>query len=265
MIQRPLSFAIYALAALVGLIAFLYPLFIGGLIQSRGIESSPADGIASNPSILTLLLLVIGLVALVVEVQGQAINTKVLAALGILVAIGAVLRFLETAIPGPAGFSPIFVPIILAGYVYGGRFGFLMGILTLLTSALITGGIGPWLPYQMFTAGWIGMSSGWLPHPRDSHKQLTILIIFSFVWGILFGAILNLYFWPFLTGEEGVSWAANGGLGGIVARYGAYYLATSLVWDLARAFGNGLLMMAIGLPALRALSRFKDRIQFEVL
>ena len=36
---------------------------------------------------------------------------------------------------------------------------FLLGVLTLLVSAILTGGVGPWLPYQMFTAGWVGLSA----------------------------------------------------------------------------------------------------------
>jgi hypothetical protein len=96
-----------------------------------------------------------------IEVQGEAVSAKVVAALGMLVALASVLRFLETAIPGPGGFSPVFVPIILAGYVFGSRFGFLMGAMTLLVSALLTGGVGPWLPYQMFVCG-LGRIQRWL-------------------------------------------------------------------------------------------------------
>jgi energy-coupling factor transport system substrate-specific component len=188
----------------------------------------------------------------------------VVATLGLLVAATSVLRFLETAIPGPGGFSPIFVPIILAGYVYGARFGFLMGALTLLASAVITGGVGPWLPYQVFAAGWVGLTAGWLPHLQSKRQELALLTMFSFGWGLLFGAILNLYYWPFLATAAGDAVQPQSGIWQALARYGAFYLTTSFAWDLARALGNALLVLAIGLPVLRALRRFRDRMQFEV-
>ncbi len=37
-----------------------------------------------------------------------------------------------------------------------------MGVYTIVVSALITGGVGPWLPYQMLVTGWVGMSAGGL-------------------------------------------------------------------------------------------------------
>jgi energy-coupling factor transport system substrate-specific component len=47
-------------------------------------------------------------------------------------------------------------------------------------------------------------------------------------------------------------------------RYAAYYAATSFLWDFGRALGNALLMAALALPAIRAITRFRDRFQFEV-
>ena len=73
--------------------------------------------------------------------------------------MNSTLRFAEAAIPGPGGFSPIFLLIVLGGYVYGARFGFLLGALTILVSGMLTGGVGPWMPYQMFVAGWTGMAA----------------------------------------------------------------------------------------------------------
>ncbi|HUS94124.1 MAG TPA: ECF transporter S component [Patescibacteria group bacterium] len=266
MMQRTSSVAIYVLATVAGLIAFTYPLFLGVVtaadpFDAAGSTVTPIGGTA----LLTSLLLLIGLGALLIEVQGQAVNAKVLAAMGLLVAIASVLRFLETAIPGPGGFSPVFVPIILAGYVYGARFGFLMGTMTMITSALITGGIGPWLPYQMIAAGWVGMSAGWLPHPDRRRLELALLTGFAIFWGLFFGFILNLYFWPFIAGEVKLATTDSAGLPGIFARYGAFYLTTSLVWDIARGLGNGLMMLAIGIPAVKALSRFRDRLRFEIV
>ena len=79
------------------------------------------------------------------------------------------------------------------GYVFGARFGFLLGAMTMLVSGIITAGVGPWLPYQMFTAGWVGLSAGLLPHLRRPRAELALLIVFAGLWGFAYGAILNLY------------------------------------------------------------------------
>jgi energy-coupling factor transport system substrate-specific component len=256
--SRPLSGTIYGLSALVGLVAFAYPLFVSELVGPERAAASQAE-----TPLLAMALLLLGLGALLIEMQGRSVNARMVATLGLLVAATSVLRFLETAIPGPGGFSPIFVPIILAGYIYGARFGFLMGALTLLASAVITGGVGPWLPYQVFAAGWVGLTAGWLPHLRGRRQELVLLTVFAFGWGLLFGAILNLYYWPYLSSSAAGGWQAGSGFGQGLARYGAFYLTTSLAWDLVRALGNALLVLAIGLPVMRALGRFRDRMQFE--
>jgi energy-coupling factor transport system substrate-specific component len=248
----------------------------------------------------------LSVIALLVELQGRSLSAKTVAMLGVLVAVTSVLRFLEVAFPMPGGFSPIFAPIIIAGYVFGGRFGFLMGTFTLLASALITGGIGPWLPYQMFTAGWAGLTAGWLRRIADaslrvrsvqatglstgvglrtapstrreprltSHatrntqdltrSSILILCIFGFIWGLLYGAIINVYFWPFAGGPAEQTWAPGIGLGETLARYGAFYVVTSLAWDLARAVGNVALILVLGAPMVKALERFRRRFNFEV-
>ena len=160
--RRVLSNAIYALSATLGVLAFIYPFFLN---EGRGGVTPPLPiGMAHGQDALlvTTALVMLSLVALLVEMQGQAISAKTVALLGVLVAITSVLRFIEVAVPMPGGFSPIFAPIILTGYVFGSRFGFLMGAFTLLVSGLITGGVGPWLPYQMFAAGWVGLTAGWL-------------------------------------------------------------------------------------------------------
>jgi energy-coupling factor transport system substrate-specific component len=245
--------AIYALAILIGLAAFLAP-FIFPQQEAQG----------NLAPLLTMLMLGLTLIVLLVEVQGQVVSAKIIAALGILVAIASVLRFIEVAIPGPGGFSPIFAPIILAGYVFGPRFGFLLGTLTLLVSALITGGVGPWLPYQMFTAGWVGLTSGWLPHPGQLRYQLALLLAWGAFWGMLYGVLINLFFWPLLVGVTGTGWQPGAGFGENMARYGAFYLATSFLWDIGRALGNVALLLILGIPAIQALARFRDRFHYEL-
>jgi energy-coupling factor transport system substrate-specific component len=226
------------------------------------------------PALMTLLL-VLCLLVILVEAQGPTLNTKLIALLGVLVAINSALRFIETAIPGPGGFTPIFFLIILVGYTFGGRIGFLMGALTLLVSALITGGVGPWLPGQMFTAGWVGMSTPLLrpiirrlmAHHRTKSRsginpEIMILAVFGLLWGFLYGAIMNLWQWPFIAGPQGQSWNVGLSIVEILQRYFAFYLVTSLVWDALAAAGNVLLITTFGAPALRALRRFRQRFAF---
>jgi energy-coupling factor transport system substrate-specific component len=284
--SRLFSLAIYLASTASGLLVLLYPFFLPAL----PVGSVPGQMHAGEMPFLMLLLLGLCLLVVLYEAQGQTVNTKLIALLGVLVAINSALRFLETAIPGPGGFTPIFFLIILTGYVFGGRVGFLMGALTLLVSALVTGGVGPWLPSQMFTAGWVGMSTPLLrslmggvrrlssrsPHRPGSgasplqettrrrleQGEILLLAAFGLLWGFLYGAIMNLWEWPFIVGPQAQSWSPNIGLLATLQRYAVFYLATSLVWDAIGAFGTALMMLAFGGPALRVLRRFRQRFTF---
>ena len=269
--RRIVSGLIYALSGAIGVMAFIYPFFTPA-------QSVAQHGMAHSQDapLVTAALVGLSVIALLIEVQGQTISAKTVAMLGVLVAIASVLRFIEVAVPMPGGFSPIFAPVMLAGFVFGGRFGFLMGTFTLLASALVTGGMGPWLPYQMFTAGWAGMGAGWLgkiltPGGQTlersgefGRRDLGLLAVFGFVWGLLYGAIMNIYFWPYAMGPSEQTWSPGIGLGATLSRYAVFYLATSLAWDLARAIGNSALILLLGTPTVRALLRFRRRFNFEV-
>ena len=270
--SRFFSIAIYLAATLSGVLVLLYPFFLPSSSQPAGFGSIWAG---QMPLMMTFLL-GLCLLVLLFEAQGPMVNTKLIALLGILVAINSALRFIETAIPGPGGFTPIFFLIIFVGYVFGGRVGFLMGALTLLVSALVTGGVGPWLPAQMFTAGWVGMSTPILrpiiraltkKQNESLHKGLTtelvLLAFYGMLWGFLYGAIMNLWQWPFIIGLQNQSFTSGLGFLTTVQHYLAFYLVTSLVWDIAAALGNVVLILALGAPTLRALRRFKQRFEFK--
>ncbi len=282
-LNKLLSISIYALASLIGLSAFLYPFFTLSIQTGAAATQQMAHG--TDSPLMLALLIGLCLAALAVEAQGQAMSAKVIALLGILVAINSALRFAEAVVRGPGGFSPVFMLIIVCGYVFGSRFGFLMGILSLLVSAIITGGIGPWLPYQMFTAGWMGMSAGWIAYLRDAlialkgnkpkstpsapatarrgpSLEIIALCAFGALWGFIYGAVMNLWFWPFQAGDPGQSWQAGLGVAQGLQRYLAFYLATSFIWDVFAAIGNVLLLGLFGKPTLRALQRFRNRFMF---
>jgi energy-coupling factor transport system substrate-specific component len=269
--SRLINLALYLAATLSGMLILLYPFFLPVVSQQTGFGTLRAS---EMPAMMTLLL-GLCLLVLLFEAQGPIVNTKLIALLGILVAINSALRFIETAIPGPGGFTPIFFLIILVGYVFGGRVGFLMGALTLLVSALVTGGVGPWLPAQMFTAGWVGLSTPILrpmmkvftaKNARQTkstiNPEIIMLAGFGLLWGFLYGAIMNLWQWPFIAGPQSQSYAAGLGFIATLQHYVAFYLVTSLVWDAVAAIGNVLLLLALGIPALRALRRFRQRFEF---
>ena len=250
-IRRILDRAPILLVTLLGLGAFIYPIVVPPP-QTRVSAAAHAE----DAPLVFLLLITLSLLAVLADLENQRLDSKTIALLGILSAINAVLRF----VPGPTGFSAIFFLPILCGYTYGGDFGFLLGALSLFVSALITGGVGPWMPYQMFGLGWMGLSAGWLPHLRRwPRAEIALLAIFGAAWGLVFGAIMNLWFWPYIVPPAEIR-----GTSSILHRYAAFYLATSLWWDLGRAGGNAVLILLFGGPLLRLLRRFQRRFHFVI-
>ena len=258
--QKAVSAAIIIVASLIGLAAFLYPFFLPSL---------PSDGMAAHSSdapLLTVLLLGLCLSAVFADLAGRQMTSKLVAVLGVLTAVNAVLR----AMPGLAGFNAIFVLPILTGYAYGPTFGFLLGSLSLLVSALIGGGVGPWLPYQMFATGWIGLLAGLLPQfPSHRRRETIMLALFGGILGLIFGAIMNIWFWPFMQGGAGATAEDGAFQAGMSAReavrnYVVFYVVTSLWWDAARAAGNAVLILLFGGAILRVLRRFKRRFGFQI-
>jgi energy-coupling factor transport system substrate-specific component len=250
------------LVSLIGVASFLYPFFLPAL---AGVGVQSARGGIEVPLVFTALGLACLLVILL-EVQGRAGigdrgASKLVALLGILVAVDATLRL----VPSLLGASAIFLLILLVGFAYGAELGFLMGTLTLFVSAIITGGLGPWLPYQMLGAGWVGMTAGCLPRIGESgsRRELVLLAAFGGLWGFLYGGILNLMEWPFAApglGERaGLYWVPGMGFGETVATYARFYATTSLVYDAFRAGANVVLVLALGRPLLRLLDRYRDR------
>lgn len=257
-LSRGLSTLILTLATLLGAVAFLYPFL---LAQDRGRHSFMAH--ASDAPLTFVILLLLCLVVVVANLETRQMNSKIIAVLGILVAINSALRL----VPGPAGFTAMLFLPILCGYAYGADFGFLLGALSLLVSAIVTGGMGPWLPYQMFSAGWMGMASGWIPQLRRFRRmEIVLLGLWGALLGLAFGAIMNLWFWPYVvdTGGSGIYWQPGTAIWQALGRYAAFYVTTSLWWDLGRAGGNLLLIFLFGAPVLHLLRRFQRRFQFVV-
>ncbi len=262
--ERLMSTLVIFASTVLGCFSFIYPFLMPTFQQTP----SPAGIRLSEMPLTMTLILALCVLALLFEAQQSAANARLVALMGVLVALNSVLRYIETAIPGPGGFSPIFFLIILSGYLFGAKFGFLMGAMTLFVSAILTGGVGPWLPSQMFTAGWVGMSAavlspltkrfGW----QGKRWEVILLASFGVFWGLLYGAIMNLWSWPFIIGPADQYWQPGISVAETFARYGVFYVVTSLAWDLGRSFGNALLIGLFGAATLRVLRRFHERFTF---
>lgn len=241
------------LASLLALAAFTWPLLASAL---------PSDARAAAPYIAIGVLPVVAVAASLV-LDRHVAGAKAVAMLGVLIAIGAALRIAST---GVGGFEAVFIIIILGGRAFGARFGFLLGALTIALSSLMWGGLGPWTAFQMFAAGWVGAGAGLLPAnpaltPNRSgrRREIAWLIGYGVVASYLFGALMNLWFWPFGVGPStAVSYLPGADLVTNLGRFGVYTLVTStLTWDTVRALTTAIGLAIIGMPLLAALRRAK--------
>ena len=239
------------LASLFGLVAFFWPF----LIEADGTENLAHSSDA--PWVFALLLPLL-LAIVITEVADGTMDAKAVALLGVLAACGTALRLPS----GVTGFEPVFFLLIPAGRVFGKGFGFVLGALTLFASALITGGVGPWLPFQMLGAAWVGYLAGCLPR-GSGRREILVLAAYGFVAGLAYGFLLNLWFWPFgSTAGSQISFEYGAPLTENLRRYWGFYLATSLGWDLPRAVTNAVLVLVAGRPVLAALRRVARRAAF---
>lgn len=236
-----------------GVVAFAWPLVLT--------TSSSADLAHATDAPLVVGILVPLLLALVAAELGDgSLDAKAVAMLGVLAAAGTALR---VASAGVAGIEFVFFLLLPAGRVLGRGFGFLLGALTLFASALLTGGVGPWLPFQMLAAGWIGLGAGCLPRRLRGRIEIAALAVYGAAAGLLYGVVMNLWFWPFVTeGDTSVSFDPTAGVAANLRRFWGFHLLTSLAYDIPRAAINAVAVLVVGPAVLAALRRTSARAAF---
>ena len=235
-------------ASLTSLMAFLWPFM-----------SSQRTNILFYVAAMASLLLLFAVI-------GRAkLDAKTIALLAVLSAIIAALRPLGA---GAAGIEPMWFLLILASYVFGPSFGFLLGSISMLLSAFITGGFGPWLPYQIFAAAWIGFLAGALPKFKtkstNSKLEIPMLVIFSLIGAELFGILMDLQFWPFAIGPKTqISFMPGDAINANLHRFFTYHFTTSMAWNVPRAIFTAILIASVGSGVLNALKRSARRASFD--
>ncbi|HEY6739189.1 MAG TPA: ECF transporter S component [Actinopolymorphaceae bacterium] len=248
---RPRSVAALAVSSVIGLLAYGWPFLVDG--------ASELGGHATDAPYIFLTLLPLVVAVVLAELAEGGMDAKAVAMLGVLAAVGSALRALS---PGTGGFEPTFFVVLLGGRVFGAGFGFALGSLVIVASALVTGGVGPWMPFQMLGLAWVGLFAGCLPRTRRG--ELLVLAGYAVLASLLFGLLINLSAWPFamslpagMAPEPGAGPATN------VQNYLTFWLATSLGWDVIRAVVNAALVLVAGRPVLATLRRAARRAAFE--
>ncbi|WP_461021922.1 ECF transporter S component [Thalassiella azotivora] len=248
--MRGASAATLVLVSAVGVAAFGWPFLLG--------PGSSLEHQSDAPWLFVVLVALLGAVV-TAELSSGGLDAKTVALLGVLASVGGALRVLGA---GTAGIEPMFFLLVLAGRVLGPAAGFLLGGLTLLVGAFLTGGVGPWTPFQMLAAGWFTLGAALLPRARG-RVELALLAAYGFVAGLLYGGVMNLWFWPFLaSGAEGTLFVPGDPVGDNLTRYAAFYVVTSLAWDLPRGVSTALFCLLAGRPVLATLRRGLRRASF---
>jgi energy-coupling factor transport system substrate-specific component len=252
LIGRLRSAAVYLLVLVIGVAAFLYPFWL----PSSALPSQAHAGDA--PLVAAVVgLLAVGAVAL--EIRRGTMTGTTVAILGMLSALAGLMKLLDL----PGGGSGLFFLVILAGAAFGPRFGMILGITSFVVSAVLSGGIGPWLPFQMLALGWMGAGAGFLGHVTKRLSpwgEVGLLAAYGWVWGFVFGAILNLWFWPFQRGGS-LDWVPGMSLSESLDRYWSFYVATSLAWDAAGALANAVIILIVGRALMATLRRYSTRLE----
>ena len=242
------SRAVIALTALVSLSMFAWPL----LIHTTGVDEAR---VAQTVFIALMPLL---LVLVLAEFASGQIDSKQLAVLGVLIALNAVIRILGA---GTSGIETAFFLIIIGAFVFGSGFGFLLGSGSLFVSALLMGGVGPWLPFQMMAAGLLGLVAGLLPKPNRRWFELATLVTFAILGAYLYGALMTLWNWPFLAGVgTDISYLPGAGVLENLTRFIKYETLTGgLLWDTGRAITTSVLILLTAPALLATLKRASGR------
>ena len=243
-VRRALISSLISMAAL----GFFWPFFV------------PTDEMADKASWFFLAATPLIMILVVVLVTQEELGSKKIALLGILTALIAALRPLGI---GAIGIEPMWFALIIASRAMGPTFGFLLGTLSMALSALLTGGIGPWLSYQIFAAALIGWGTILIPAKLRGMQEVSALIFYGIIAAGFFGIAMDLQFWPWTLGPgTELSYLPGAALIENLDRFFTYHFISALAWDIPRAILTAILLSIATKPMLTALRRSDEISRF---
>jgi energy-coupling factor transport system substrate-specific component len=240
-----LTWILITLTSLISLLAFTWPLYLP--------ESLLGLTLTQDHYWVFFLLIPLSLVALAIEINRGAIDIKAIALLAVLAALAASLRQIGA---GAVGIEPMWFLIILAARVFGPAFGFALGAIAMSLSAILTGGIGPWLAFQIMAASWIGLFAGSLARSLRGRAEILLLIFVSILAGMSFGFLMDLQLWPWIVGgDTALSFQQGAAVLENLKRFLAFHFLTAMAWDIPRSILTAVLVWITGRPVINALRR----------
>ncbi len=249
--NKHVGLAAFITVNVLGLVALCWPLLLGVSGPTGEDQAHAGDA----PALIAILVPLLILVALDTAREGRG-DARLIALLGVLIAVNAFLRIPK----GPSGEGLVFILPILSGWFIGARFAFLLGAFSILASAVITGGIGPWMPFQMFALGWVGAGAGLLQKVVGGRLPVIALGAYAYASSIAYGFVMTLWFWPFYGEGGDIFFAAGLGPLETLTRYLRFYEFTSLPWDTGRAIlVNVPLVVILARPVGKLFGRVRER------
>lgn len=246
--MKTARFALIALLVPTAALGFIWPFLVN------------SEALAHKAGWFFLATTTLSAFLIVALIANEDLGSKNVAFLGILSALIAALRPLGI---GAIGIEPMWFALILAARAMGPVFGFLLGALSMSLSAMLTGGIGPWLGYQVFAAALIGFGVGLIPQNIRGRLEIFLLAIYGIIAAELFGILMDLQFWPWSlgTGTE-LSYKVGAPLSDNFSHFISYHFISALAWDIPRATITVALIAIAGKPALNALRRARHSASF---
>lgn len=150
--------------------------------------------------LVMLTLVLSACIPLMIRYERQAVNTKELVLLAVLVTIAVLGRSLFFLIPAV---TPMTAIIIIVGSCLGAENGFLVGVLSAITSNILFGQ-GPWTPFQMFSWGMIGFVAGIPLIQKNLRQHLFFLVLYGIIAGLFFSFFMDV--WTVFSLDRTFSW-----------------------------------------------------------
>ncbi len=169
---------------------------------------------------------------------------RVVALVAALAALAVVGRLAFAAIPNVKPTTDI---VLFAGYALGAAPGFAVGAVTAVVSNIFLSQ-GPWTAWQMAGWGAVGVAGALVARVfRGREPNRFVLACICALAGLAFGAWMDVYQWTLTARQDLDSYLAVS--------------ATSLPYNLAHAVGNFLFCLLIGPAFVRALRRYRRRLE----